>query len=51
MAAGLWIEDFVFDDENEEEMAGHGISPDHVLQVHDGPYTVKKIVVHDERRI
>lgn len=37
-----WIEDFVFDDENEEEMAAHGISPDHVLQVLDEPFKVKK---------
>lgn len=42
MASSLWIEDFVFDDENEEEMAGHGISPNHVLQVLDGPFKVKK---------
>jgi uncharacterized DUF497 family protein len=36
------IEDFVFDEENEDEMAEHGISPVQVLQILDAPYHVRK---------
>ena len=36
------VEDFAFDDENEDEIAAHGITPKQVLQVLDGPYLLKK---------
>lgn len=42
MTSSIQVDDFVFDDENEEEMAAHGISPDHVLQVLLTPYSVRK---------
>jgi uncharacterized DUF497 family protein len=42
MSSSPYIEDFAFDEENEEEMAKHGISPEQLLQVLDGPYRVRK---------
>lgn len=36
------VEGVVFDEVNEDEMANHGIAPEQVLQVLDGPYKVKK---------
>ena len=34
-----YVEDFAFDEENEDEMAEHGISP---VQVLDAPYQIRK---------
>jgi hypothetical protein len=36
------IQGFAFDEENEDEMAAHGVSPDQLLEVLDAPYRVKK---------
>jgi hypothetical protein len=36
------VDDFAFDEENEEEMATHGISPGEIFQVLDSPHAVKK---------
>jgi hypothetical protein len=38
-----YVEDFVFDEENEEEMAEHGISPVQVLQVLDARIMSERI--------
>lgn len=37
-----YVEDFAFDEENEDEMAEHGTSPVQVLQVLDAPYQIRK---------
>ena len=42
MASRPYVETFAFDEENEDEMAEHGISPDQVLQILDAPYQIKK---------
>jgi uncharacterized DUF497 family protein len=42
MPSTPFVEDFAFDEENEEEMAAHGVSPEQLLQVLDRPYRVRK---------
>lgn len=42
MPSNRLVGEFAFDDENEEEMAAHGISPLHAVEVLDAAYQIKK---------
>lgn len=42
MPSSQMIAEFSFDEENEAEMAAHGISPKQLVQVLDGLYQVRK---------
>ena len=42
MSSSPIIEDFAFDEDNEEEIAAHGITPAEIFAVLDAPYAIKK---------
>ena len=42
MASTPLIEDFYFDDENEDEIAAHGISPEQLYEILEAPHRIKK---------
>lgn len=42
MQSSQTVDEFIFDDENEDEMAAHGISPQRAVEVLDVAYQIRK---------
>jgi uncharacterized DUF497 family protein len=42
VASFVIVEDFVFDEQNESEIADHGITPEELIEVLEGPHRTKR---------